>query len=123
MFNVDPGTFAILIPVIAVLGGMTIAVIGVVMSGKQEELKHKERILAMEKGIPIPEDPKAEKRPAFFTLRAWGLIITFVGLAIMISIGVSEGFKQGVWGLIPTGVGIGFLVAAMLEKRDWDSKK
>jgi len=119
MFNVDPGTVAILIPIIAVLGGMTIAVIGVIMNGREEELKHKERILAMEKGIPLPEMPKEERRPAFLTLRAWGLIVAFVGLAIMISISIAQGFERGIWGLIPTSVGIGFLVAAMLEKRDW----
>ncbi len=118
MFDIDPGNIALLIPIIAVFGGMTIAVIGVIMNGKQEELKHKERLLAMEKGIALPEMPKEEKRPTYLTLRAWGLIITFVGLAIIISITISEGFHEGIWGLIPTSVGLGFLVAAVLEERN-----
>jgi len=122
MFNIDAGTIAILIPIIAVLGGMTIAVIGIIMNSKEEELKHKERILAMEKGIPLPEMPKEEKRPAYLKLRAWGLIITFVGLGITFSIAIARGFDNGIWGLIPTSVGVGFLVAAMLEKRDTAKK-
>jgi hypothetical protein len=118
MLEINSGTIAMLIPIIAVLGGMTIAVIGIIMNSREEELKHKERVLAMEKGIALPEMPKVEKRPAYLTLRAWGLIITFVGLGITISIAIARGLYDGVWGLIPTSVGIGFLVAAMLEKRD-----
>jgi hypothetical protein len=118
MFNIDSGTIAMLIPIIAVLGGMTIAVVGTIMKSKQEELKHKERILAMEKGIALPEMPREDKRPAYLTLRAWGLILLFVGLGITAANTISRGFENGIWGLIPTSVGIGFLIAAMLEKKD-----
>jgi hypothetical protein len=122
MFRVDPGTIAILIPIIAVLGGMTIAVIAIIMNSRQEELKHKERLLAMEKGIELPEAPKEEKRPAYLSLRAWGFIVTFVGIAILISSVVANGIGKGIWGLVPTAVGIGFLLAAALEKRDVEKK-
>jgi hypothetical protein len=55
MFDVGPETLAVLIPIIAVFGGITIAIVGIIYRGREEELKRKERIVAMEKGLPIPE--------------------------------------------------------------------
>ncbi len=127
MFGIDAGVVAMLIPIVAVVGGMAIAIVGVITKGKEEELKHKERILAMEKGIPIPESapcqPKADK-PRYLAIRAWGLVITLIGVAVMISItiGQQDDPRHGIWGLIPTGLGIGLLLAAWFERKDMKNK-
>jgi hypothetical protein len=125
MFGFDAGVIALLIPIIAVVGGMAIAIVGVITKSKEEELKHKERIIAMEKGIPVPEMPapaEPKNKPRYLAIRAWGLVITLIGLAIMISIGVANEFRDGVWGLIPTALGVGLLLAGWLEKRDMENK-
>ncbi|MFA4948926.1 MAG: DUF6249 domain-containing protein [Candidatus Krumholzibacteriia bacterium] len=125
MFGFDAGVVALLIPIIAVVGGMAIAIVGVITKGKEEELKHKERIIAMEKGIPVPEmapQPPRKEKPRYLAIRAWGLVITLIGVAIMLSIGIANEFRQGVWGLIPTALGVGLLLAGWLEKRDMEDK-
>jgi hypothetical protein len=121
MFGIDAGVVAMLIPIVAVVGGMAIAIVGVITKGKEEELKHKERIVAMEKGIPIPAavpPPPKKEKPRYLAIRAWGLVITLIGLAIMISIAVGSALRNGIWGLIPTGLGVGLLLAAYFEKKD-----
>jgi hypothetical protein len=123
MFGFDAGVVALLIPIVAVVGGMAIAIVGVITKSKEEELKHKERIIAMEKGIPVPEMPAPSARkdkPRYLAIRAWGLVITFIGLAIVVSIGISSDFRDGVWGLIPMALGVGLLLAGWLEKRDME---
>jgi hypothetical protein len=127
MFGIDAGVVALLIPIVAVVGGMAIAIVGVITKSKEEELKHKERIIAMEKGIPIPESapcrPKVDK-PRYLAIRAWGLVITLIGVALIVSIaiGQQDDPRHGIWGLIPTGLGIGLLMAAWFEKRDMEKK-
>ncbi len=118
MFDVRPETLAVLIPIIAVLGGMTIAIFGVIYRGKEEELKHKERIIAMEKGIAIPDEPEgpARRTDHFLALLGWGLVITFISLGIIISVSVHAGLRNGLFGLIPLGMGLGLLVAAGFAK-------
>jgi hypothetical protein len=114
-----------LIPIVAVVGGMAIAIVGVITKGKEEELRHKERIIAMEKGIPIPEMPAPaprKEKPRYLAIRAWGLVITLIGVAVMISISVGSALRNGIWGLIPTALGVGLLLAAWLEKRDMENK-
>jgi len=125
MFGFDAGVVALLIPIVAVVGGMAIAIVGVITKSKEEELKHKERIIAMEKGIPVPEMPACAPRvekPRYLAIRAWGLVITLIGLALVFSIGIANDFTDGVWGLIPTALGVGLLLAGWLEKRDMENK-
>jgi hypothetical protein len=115
MFGIDAGVVAMLIPIIAVLGGMAIAIVGVITKGKEEELKHKERILAMEKGIPLPEEPVCMRKdkPRYLAVRAWGLVITLIGLSVVLSVGIKAGFENGVWGLIPMALGILWISGAL----------
>ncbi len=125
MFGFDAGVVALLIPIVAVVGGMAIAIVGVITKGKEEELKHKERIIAMEKGIPVPEmapPPARKEKPRYLAIRAWGLVITLIGVAIMIAIAIGSDLRNGIWGLIPTGLGVGLLLAAWFEKKDMENK-
>lgn len=119
-FDVSPETLALLIPIIAVMGGMTLAIIGTIYHNRQEELEHKERIIAMEKGLPIPERPEPVKNGSrlFLGLLGWGLVISFLSLGIIISVSVSEGLKMGLFGLIPLGIGLGLLVCAFEARKD-----
>jgi len=125
MFGIDAGVVALLIPIVAVVGGMAIAIVGVITKGKEEELRHKERIIAMEKGIPVPEmspPPSRREKPRYLAIRGWGLVITLIGVALIISIsiGQQDDPRHGVWGLLPTALGVGLLIAAWLEKKDME---
>ncbi len=121
---VDAEVVAVFIPIIGVLGGVFIAVTAVVMNGRRKELEHRERILAMEKGMPIPTPAVETERPKYSGRRANGLVLTGIGLALTIAMTAQEGFTDGgMWGLIPMFIGIGLLIAGALDKREWDAQQ
>lgn len=113
-------TFAITIPLLSIFGGVAIAITAIVMGARKKELLHKERVLAMEKGIDIPISPAREKRATYLHNRSKGIVMTFLGAALTIALFAVSGKNGGVWGLIPLAIGIGLLVSSMLERRDVD---
>lgn len=120
-FSIDTGVIAIFIPILTVLGVFAVVITSVIVNGKHKELAHKERLLAMEKGIPIPEEPPVVKRPAYLTIRAWGFVLTMLGVALVAALWVTAGGKAGVWGLLPTAIGVAMLFAANREKSEGTS--
>lgn len=120
---IGPEVIAVFIPIIVVLGGVMIAVTAVVTHGKKRELEHKERLFSLEKGIPLPEPEPSVKKPAYSGRRAGGLVILGFGVALTIGLTVSEGFEQGVWGLLFIFVGLGLLIAAFLDKREYEEER
>ena len=90
-------------------------------------LRHKERLIAIEKGLPIPmETPAPCKKPRnSHDSRGTGLILLFVGVGIFFSfmalsyvVGHIEAMAGGVFGLIPLFIGVGFLIDAYLLGRE-----
>lgn len=122
---VDAEVVAVFIPILGVLGGCLIAITAVIMNGRRKELEHRERILAMEKGLPVPSPTTVEiDRPKYSGRRANGLVLTGIGLALTIALTAEEGFTDGgMWGLIPMFIGIGLLIAGMLDKREWEAER
>ena len=119
--SLQPETIAIFIPILGVLGGVLIAITAVIVRGRNKDLEHRERLVAMEKGIPIPEPTQEIRRPAYSARRMWGLMLFGIGLALTIALWVAEGSESGVWGLMCTFLGIGLLIAAALDKREYDA--
>ena len=117
--DIDPEVVAVSIPVISVLGGVFIAIVAIVMGARKKELLHKERLIAMEKGLELPAiDPPRPRREAYRANRTGGLVMTFLGIGLTIAIWTSAGAEGGVWGLIPLAIGIGLLVSAHIEKKE-----
>ena len=115
---VSTETFAITIPLLAIMGGIAIAIVSILAGGRGKELQHKERIVAMEKGIPVPEEPKRKKREGYLRNRTGGLVMTGIGLALTIALFTVAGKVGGVWGLIPLSIGLGLLVSATMERKE-----
>jgi len=118
----DPNSMAIMIPISAIMGGIVIAIVAIIIGGRKKELEHKERLLAMEKGIEIPQPPKTECRPAYQSNRSAGFIMTFLGIAITAALWTTAGSDSGVWGLIPLAIGIGLLISSAVEKKEVEKK-
>ena len=118
----NPETIATLIPITAIMGGIAIAIVAIIMGARKKELEHKERLLAMEKGIEIPQPYEPEKRPSYRSNRTAGLVMTLLGIAIMVANWAVAGTKGGVWGLIPMAIGIGLLISSALEKKEVEKK-
>jgi hypothetical protein len=119
----NPETMAVLIPIAAVTGGVIIAIVAIVLSGRKKELEHKERLIAMEKGIEIPQAQKPEQRPAYRGNRSAGFVMTMLGIAITAANWTVGGSTAGVWGLIPLAIGVGLLISAAVEKSEVEKKE
>jgi hypothetical protein len=119
MFDFDPAIVAILIPILAVIGTFAMIITVIVVSGREKELKHKERLVAMEKGMEIPVEPLEVKRPAFKSLRAWGLVLLFLGIVVFFALWAQVEFKVSIWGLGPAAIGAALLLAAAKEQGEY----
>jgi hypothetical protein len=113
-----PETIAVMIPIISIMGGVLIAIVAIIMDSKKKELTHKERLVAMEKGIDIPQPPKEPQRPAYLKNRSAGLVMTLLGIALTIAIWVPAGPVGGIWGLVPLAIGVGLLISSAMEKKE-----
>lgn len=125
--------FTLAIPILAVVGGIAVAIVRLVTQGRLEELARRERIAAIERGLdpaklpplPIAETdddllsryhPGAPKRRAQ-GLMVGGIITLFAGAGIsMFLLLIKPDNDQAVWGvgLIPAFVGAGLLLSAWL---------
>jgi hypothetical protein len=118
-------------PVMATVAILTtilvIAVGSMLLRSRAQERLHRERMFLAEKGLPIPAELYVQKKNGNGDLRsarAWllvlGVLMVFIGTAVMITIGVtdSEGIRGSVRGLPPVAIGLGLLIAErVLVKR------
>ena len=117
MYTVGP----YLIPVVAVLGAFGIVITAMILRGQSLSRQHRERMFLAEKGLEIPpelydvRDNQKRKPNGFKAGRAWllifGTLLIFIGVGVMIAVGVRDGMESGVNGVIPLLIGIGFLAA------------
>lgn len=121
--SIGPDTIALSIPILAVCGGVLIAITAIIVRGRKEEQEHRERVVAMEKGIIPPPPAEEVQKPKHSDRRAGGLVMTGIGLALTIAISVSDRFESGVWGLIPLFIGIGLLIAGTVDKRELEERE
>ena len=120
--------FLFIIPVVAVIGGITMGIIRLRGQQRLEELARKERIAAIERGLD-PDKIAALSQPAGYEeygigngrlRRAHGLLIAgLVLIASGIAIGIliqSQQPSGGQWtvGLMPGLVGVALLIASRL---------
>ena len=104
---------------------------------EERQMIHRERILAMEKGIPLPEFPIQEDDSARSTLLeishasrsllpkltlGCGLIVLFLGTGVLVALKMhpdSEMSSMWTMSFIPIFVGVGFLLYHVLLR--WTS--
>lgn len=119
---------ALLIPITAIVGGLSIPILYILTHHKKRqqllEQNHKERMLALEKGIELPplptellgrevfdsvEDHKSGWGEADKYLRS-GITWLFVGLALAGVVWLKNEPDQAGWALIPIAVGLAKLL-------------
>ena len=80
---------ALMIPIIAIIGGFGVAIFAMYNDTRRRELLHNERKIALEKGLPLPDDFKDRKNPetrhknAALVNRKVFVILFFLGLAFL----------------------------------------
>jgi hypothetical protein len=121
-------TVPILIPIIAIIGGITLAIVRTMGQQRLAELERRERIAAIERGVdpaklPPPSSPYAYENGHGYAygsrmrrahgLFIGGLVVTAVGISLMLGLRVAEP-HEGHWaiGTMPLLIGIALLVAA-----------
>jgi len=120
----DAAVLGVMIPIIFIVLGLATATVAIVAGHRQRmqrvELRHRERLAAIEKGLEIPPDPSEAEPPQLrrprYLLR--GLIWLFVGIGVFA--GLWQTGPQGapyLFGLIPSGVGLAYLLFYFIEGR------
>ncbi|MEK8030999.1 DUF6249 domain-containing protein [Ideonella sp. DXS29W] len=118
-----------LIPIVAIVMGIGIAMLALWVDYRKKrdifELHHKERLLAIERGMEVPPLPDAffskgvrEARSlgtADFLRR--GLIWLLVGLGVGAALAINRSIESATWALIPIGFGLANLIFYSLESR------
>jgi hypothetical protein len=129
----NPGAIAVSIPVVAIVMGIGIGMLAIWTEHKRKaqllEQYHKERLLALEKGLPLPEldrrlvalDESAPPNSA----RAFrnGLMMLLIGVILFFALDELVGERVSLFGLIPAAVGIANLVYGMLLLRKENAAK
>lgn len=118
----DVEAIAVLIPVFGIIFGIGIAAVAIVARHREElqrnELRHRERLAAIEKGIELPPEPAVDNGSSKSRnqLRS-GLISLFVGAILFIALREMVGNDIALFGLIPAGVGVANLLFYFIDSR------
>ena len=126
----EPSSMFWFIPVAAILGGISVAIAGIISNTRLREARIRERIAMIEKGlVPPPEvDPAGfdramsrHDRPGLGgpgpALRRAGIMILSIGFGLMFLIAVAGGTVRagvGVGGFLVI-LGLAFLINSLLE--------
>jgi len=111
-------------PLAMILSLFWIAVIAMVLRHRTQERLHRERMTLAEKGLEIPAAlypgaarPTGDLRTARAWLLVLGTVMTFIGAAVMITLGVQGGLAESMNGVAPFAIGLGMLAAERLLTR------
>jgi hypothetical protein len=112
---------ALLIPIFGIVFGVGVAIVSIVAGHREKikraELRHRERITALEKGIDLPPEPDfdaVKKRTG--SLKS-GLMGLFVGIVLYFALRSVADEDVALFGLIPSAVGIANLIAYFVESK------
>jgi hypothetical protein len=123
------GIFAMAIPIVAIVGGISAAIVRTLGQQRIAELAHRERIAALERGVDpskLPPPPVIDYGHAYGTynplrryhgLMIGGIVCILAGISVALFLHLMETEKNA-WavGLIPIGVGIALLLSAAVVK-------
>jgi hypothetical protein len=111
-------------PLAMILSLFWIAILAMVLRHRAHERLHQERMTLAEKGLEIPgalypgaARPSGDLRTARAWLLVLGTVMTFIGVAVMITIGVQEGLAKSTNGVAPLAIGLGLLTAEKMLVR------
>ena len=118
----DIEVLALMIPISMIVLGVAVAIVAIVTAHRRRvqrnELRHKERMAALEKGMELPPDPiEAETggKPGGGLRSGIGGIL--VGVVLYLALrGVADD-DVALFGLIPAAVGVASLVSYIVESR------
>ena len=115
-----------LIPIVAIVMGVGIGMLGIYLDFLKKtrmfDLHHKERLIAIERGMEVPPLPSEffapARKPANLKANSlrWGLIWLFLGSALGVAMALNDGIEQASWALLPIAEGLALLSFYKLDK-------
>jgi len=106
------GMMALMIPHVVIAAGLIFGLGLIWLMLKWRELSHKERLAAIERGLPHPDLGSRQQ----FLL--WGMILFALGLATIVALWVNFGWSHALWGLLPLLSGLAlFLYVTLIEEK------
>ena len=117
----DTEIIELLIPIFGIVFGVGIAIVSIIAGHrhkmKRAELRHAERLAALEKGIELPPDPEPERSGKRVGTLRGGVMWLLIGVVLYFALrGVADP-DAALFGLIPAAVGIASLVSYFVEAR------
>lgn len=112
---------ALMIPIFAIVFGVGLAIVAVIVGHREKvkraELRHRERLAAIEKGIELPPDPVPEVESKQSGSLKSGLMGLFIGIVLYFALREVADEDVAIFGLIPAAVGAANLIAWLVEAR------
>ncbi len=108
-------TLGVLVPIVAIIGGIAVAIVAIWVDLKKGQLAHNLKLTALEKGVELPAEPP---RPRPYPYRS-GLIWVVIGVGTFVSIWVSSGsLEEAIWGIVPFLIGLALIISVKLRKEE-----
>jgi hypothetical protein len=126
----DPGVVGVFIPIVSIIFGIGIGMLAIWSDHKRRsqllEQSHKERMAALEKGLPMPDVPAGlvgrmhhDDNGVNAVPRAVrnGLVLVGVGAVLFFALTQVAGERVALFGLLPAAIGMANLVYAWMLAR------
>ena len=112
---------ALFIPILGIVFGVGVAIVSIVTGHrervKRAELRHRERIAALEKGIDLPPEPEVDAPNKRAGSLKSGLMGLFIGIVLYFALRQVAGDDVALFGLIPAAIGVANLISYFVEKK------
>jgi hypothetical protein len=120
----SPAIVGVFIPIIAILAGVGVAIAAMLTAHRQRlqrtELRHRERLAAIEKGFELPPDPPDVDPKAGDDARflRHGLVLVAIGVTVTAAMfQIPDKDVPYLFGFIPAAIGIAYLVYYAIRTR------
>lgn len=115
------------IPLVAIIMGIGVGMLALWLDHQKKihifELHHKERLMAIERGMEVPPLPveffleRAKSETSLDGNLRWGLILLLLGLAIATALILNGDSNSAAWSLIPIAIGLAQLIFYSIGRR------
>ena len=115
------------IPLVAIIMGIGVGMLALWLDHQKKihilELHHKERLMAIERGMEVPPLPveffleRGKSETSLNSNLRWGLIWLLLGLAIATALILNGDSSSASWGLIPIAIGLAQLIFYSIGRR------
>jgi hypothetical protein len=115
----DIEQMALMIPILGIVLGVGIAIVAIIAAHREKqkrvELRHRERLAAIEKGIELAPDPEPDAGVKKTSSLKSGLSGVFIGALLYFALDRVVNEDVALFGLIPAALGIATLISYFVE--------